>query len=140
PGMSRRAGVSLLEGHCNPFGFDCYLAAVAASSASRPTIIAAHLHRREWEGKSITRQEHLLFVRWLRARIRVEDLQIRRGGPVDERRPVDRPDDRRRSILAFQIRDRIVPETNIHGSKSHTSAKSSQVFRAIRATAPWHKV
>jgi len=111
PGMSRRAGVSLIEGHCNPsrqltrtraasvsacffsddrmpalrylltfrpeqtfdcgcsnnrrlfcllflFGFDCYLAAVAASSASRPAIVSAHLHRREREGKSIMRREH----------------------------------------------------------------------------------
>src|SRR5215813_14435271 len=127
---------------CGPeyLGFDCYLAAVAASSASRTATIAAHLHRREREGKSITRQEHLLFVRWFRGRIRIYDLQIRRSGRVDERWPVDRPDVRRRSILTFQFRDRIVPETNIHGSKSHTSAKSSQVFRAIRAIAPWHIV
>ena len=34
------------------FGFDCYLAAVAASSASRPAIIAAHTYRREREGES----------------------------------------------------------------------------------------
>src|SRR5262245_20506690 len=42
------------------FGFDCYLAVVAASSASRPAIIAAHTYRREREGKSIKRREYFL--------------------------------------------------------------------------------
>ncbi len=42
------------------FGFDRYLATVAASSASRPAIIAAHTYRREREGKSITRGEYFL--------------------------------------------------------------------------------
>jgi len=40
------------------FGFDYYLAAVAASSASRPAIIAAHPYRREREGKSIKGREY----------------------------------------------------------------------------------